>query len=88
MRWITQPGDRQMATFQIGKTYTTRSVCDHDCIITVEVVSRTAKAIKAKTQRDGLKSFRIRPDYNGNESISPWGSYSMAPVISADRMQA
>lgn len=34
-----------MIKFEIGKTYTTRSVCDHDCVFTIEVIKRTDKTI-------------------------------------------
>ena len=67
-----------MMTFQAGKTYTTRSACDHNCIIRVTVVSRTKKTLKTA---DG-KTLRIA-EYNGGEYVKPWGSYSMAPVVMA-----
>jgi len=70
-----------MTTFQIGKTYTTRSICDYDCIISITVLARTAKTIKAKV-RGELKTLRIA-EYEGREMVKPWGSYSMAPAIKA-----
>ena len=73
-----------MTKFEAGKTYFTRSVCDHDCIITVEVVSRTAKKIKALTGRE-TKTLRIN-EWQGVEQVKPWGSYSMCPIVSADRV--
>lgn len=72
-----------MAKFETGKTYFTRSVCDHDCIIKVTVASRTAKTIVT----DDGKRLRIT-EWHGVESVKPWGSYSMAPVVSADREAA
>ena len=75
-----------MAKFETGKTYFTRSVCDHDCIITFEVIGRTAKTIKARTSR-GEQTFRIS-EWNGIEQVKPWGNYSMCPVVSADRITA
>lgn len=68
-----------MAAFQTGSTYTTRSICDHDCIISVVVASRTAKTIKTA---DG-KVLRIAL-YDGVEFVKPWGSYSMAPIVRAN----
>jgi hypothetical protein len=70
-----------MITFQVGKTYTTRSACDHECVISLTVLARTAKTIKA-TVRGESKTLRIS-DYDGREQVKPWGSYSMAPVIEA-----
>lgn len=69
-----------MKTFQTGQTYTTRSNCDHDCIISETIVARTAKTVKTA----GGKTFRIGVWHDGSgEYIKPWGSYSMAPFIKA-----
>lgn len=67
-----------MAQFQIGKTYSTRSACDHNCIFSITVAARTAKTIKTT---DG-KTVRIG-EYEGVETVKPLGSYSMAPTIRA-----
>jgi hypothetical protein len=69
-----------MAKFEAGKTYSTRSVCDHNCIISVTVASRTDKTIVTTAG----KRFRIG-SYAGIEQVKPWGSYSMAPIVSAER---
>jgi len=69
--------------FEAGKTYSTRSVCDHNCIISVKVVGRTAKTIKT----DKGKTLRVYV-YEGVERVKPWGSYSMAPIVSADKVAA
>lgn len=68
--------------FQLGKTYFTRSICDHDCIFRETIASRTAKTI---TTAKG-KQFRVS-EWNGVEQFSPMGRYSMAPIISADKVQ-
>lgn len=70
-----------MELFQAGKTYTTRSICDHDCIIAVTIEKRTAKTVTT-TVRGEQKTFRVA-EYDGAEFIKPWGSYSMAPIINA-----
>lgn len=41
-----------MKKFEIGKTYSMRSICDHDCVWTYTVTARTAKTI---TISDGEK---------------------------------
>ena len=69
--------------FEAGKTYYTRSVCDHDHIIRVKIVGRTAKTVKT----DKGKTLRIYV-YEGVERVKPWGSYSMAPIVGADRVAA
>jgi hypothetical protein len=69
--------------FQVGRSYYTRSIGDADCIISLAVIGRTAKTIKAKTAR-GIQTFRVS-EYAGVEQVKPWGSYSMAPILGADR---
>jgi hypothetical protein len=68
--------------FEIGKVYSTRSACDHECIFSFEIKSRTAKQVTievhGKTVRRGLFS------YDGVEQFRPFGNYSMAAVIGAD----
>jgi len=72
-----------MKTFEIGKTYTTSSICDHNCIYSATVVARTPKTIKA-TIHGKVKSFRVAPNWDGSaESFKPFGNYSMCPVIHA-----
>jgi hypothetical protein len=69
-----------METFKAGKTYETRSICDHDCIIRVTIASRTAKTVKTA---DG-KTFRVAVwNDESCEYIKPWGSYSMSPMLKA-----
>ena len=65
--------------FEVGKTYSTRSVCDHNCVISVTIASRTARTV---TTTEG-KTFRPYV-YDNAESIKPWGSYSMAPIVRAE----
>jgi hypothetical protein len=66
-----------MTQFQVGKTYSTRSVCDHECIFSVTVTKRTAKTI---TTERGVHRVAI---WDGIEQAKPWGNYSMCPVIQA-----
>jgi hypothetical protein len=70
-----------MNKFETGKTYETKSPCDHNCIISVIINSRTAKTVKT-TVNGKEKNFRIG-EYDGAEFIKPWGSYSMAPILRA-----
>lgn len=65
--------------FEAGKTYTTRSICDYNCIFSVTIAARTAKTVKTT---DG-KSFRVAISHDGQEFIRPMGNYSMAPRITA-----
>lgn len=68
-------------TFHVGRTYWTRSIVDADHIIRVTVAKRTAKTITT----DAGKTLRVGKFYNGAECVKPWGSYSMAPIITAEK---
>lgn len=69
--------------FEAGKTYWTRSICDADMIIRETIMSRTEKSVKTASG----KTFKVK-EYNGVEQIKPWGSYSMSPIIGADKVAA
>jgi hypothetical protein len=75
-----------MTTFQTGRTYYTRSICDADCIFSFTILGRTAKSVTVqvhgKTVRRGLSVW------NGIEQFKPFGNYSMAAIISADKVAA
>jgi hypothetical protein len=64
--------------FEVTKTYSTRSIGDHNCVFEITVVSRTAKTVKTS---DG-KTLRIG-SFEGVEFVRPMGNYSMAPIIRA-----
>jgi hypothetical protein len=66
-------------TFEVGTTYETRSIGDHNCKITATIARRTAKTI---TTEEG-KTFRVKI-WNGVEQFMPWGRCSMAPIMGAD----
>lgn len=74
-----------MKKFEIGKTYTMKSICDHNCIWSYTVTARTAQTI---TVTDGKKTLKLRvikklSEYVGAETVYPLGQYSMAPSLSA-----
>lgn len=74
-----------MNKFEIGKTYTMRSIGDHNCIWSYTVTARTAQTI---TVTDGNKTLKLRvnkrvSEYCNAETVYPLGSYSMAPSLSA-----
>lgn len=71
-----------MAKFETGQTYATRSACDHNCIFSFEIISRTAQFAVIKGT-DGKQSRRkIHVDSLG-EWMEPLGRYSMAPSLRA-----
>lgn len=71
-------------TFEIGQTYSTRSLCDYDCIFTFKVIARTAKQVTLESNAWGVKKRGIKI-YDGVETCSPLGTYSMSPTIRADK---
>lgn len=73
-------------TFQVGTTYATRSICDWDCIHSFEIMARTAKSVTVKVH--GKVVRRGLSVYEGVEQFKPFGSYSMAAIISADKTLA
>lgn len=79
----TNKGNETMnATFQVGQTYSCRSICDHNCIWSYTIARRTAATI---TTTDG-ETFRISrrlTAHAGVECVMPMGSYSMAPILRA-----
>ena len=77
-----------MIKFETGKTYSTRSICDHSWVITAHIVRRTVKTVWLSTddRTDHLargKCLRVK-EYKGVEQIKPFGRYSMSPMIGAD----
>lgn len=80
-----------MKTFETGKIYSTRSICDHNCIFTYTILSRTACTVRAVDKNGSEYTFRINKkysEYRNAETIFPLGRYSMCPVISADMVLA
>lgn len=69
-----------MIKFQPNTTYSTRSICDNDMIISVHIAKRSKKTV---TDIEG-KRYGITV-WNDVEQIMPWGRFSMAPTISADK---
>ena len=71
------------AKFEVGKTYTCRSACDHDCIFEFAIVGRTDRTVTVQ-DRHGSKPRRRKIDLiDGVEYIYPCGKYSMCPVLRA-----
>ena len=76
-----------MKKFIVGGIYATRSICDHGCVLRYIIVGRTACTVTAMDKHGETKKYRISKKLSelcGAEAFSPWGSYSMAPIVSAD----
>ena len=71
-----------MISFQTGTEYSTRSICDSECVFTVNIIRRTAKSVWIKDM-NGETVRRSIQVVDGVEEFFPYGKYSMAPVIKA-----
>jgi hypothetical protein len=69
--------------FEVGKAYQNHRTGDRNLTVSIKVLSRTEKTIRAETD-EGVKTLRIRL-YNGVEQVKPEGSFSKAPIVSANR---
>jgi len=69
--------------FEIGKTYCTRSMCDYDTVYRYKIVARTAKTLTIEQYGETSKRGIYMRD--NVECCKPNGTYSMCPVIRADR---
>lgn len=74
-----------MKKFEIGKSYSMRSICNHECVWTYTVIERTVKTV---TITDGEKVQKCRiskrdSEYRDAETVLPLGRYSMCPMLSA-----
>jgi hypothetical protein len=73
-----------MVKFEAGKTYWTRSIGDHDCVFTIKVLRRTERTIFIRDTR-GERALRVNA-FAGVEQVKPFGTYSMCPIIRADKV--
>lgn len=71
-----------MNNFEVGKTYQTRSACDHNCIFEAKVIKKTAKTVTVETRMEGVKRCKVH-SHDGEQFFYPFGQYSMAPMMRA-----
>lgn len=80
------PPPAPVVAFIVGQSYATRSVCDSECIYSFTIHARTAKSVTVDVH--GKRVRRGLYIAGGAERFNPFGTYSMAPSIAADRPQA
>lgn len=80
--------EQQALKFEVGKTYFTRSICDHNCIFKATIVKRTAKTVIIDEGDGKLKRCKIHTDLGEDEAIFPHGVYSMCPIIHSKNIAA
>lgn len=75
--------------FEVGRIYQTRFPGDHDLIIRVKIVGRTERTVKWIMLDEHKKVVKTcRPAvFNNAEYFYPDGRYSMAPIITASRVE-
>ena len=80
-----------MRKFEVGKRYTHGWIGDSDLFTTWTVIKRTAKTVTIKeenTQLNNTKTCRIidrLSQREGAECVFPFGQYSMAPTLRANK---
>ena len=68
---------------EVGKTYSERFMSDYDSIAHFTILARTAKTVTTEVHGKQVKR-RVRvASYDDTERFNPFGSYSMAMVVSA-----
>lgn len=74
-----------MKQFEVGKRYSMTSVCDHNCVWTYTVISRTANTVTITDGRETMTRRIVKglSEYRGAETVRPLGNYSMCPLLSA-----
>lgn len=76
---------KEIKKFKVGRQYSMRSACDHDCVWTYQVVARTRCTITIVSHRGVRQVCRVRNSERlGAECCNPLGRYSMSPVLSAE----
>ena len=73
-----------MKQFVVGKDYYCRSACDYNCVWVFAVKSRTDHTVTLKQPGKEPITKRIYT-HEGVETVRPLGSYSMAPILGADK---
>ena len=74
----------EIKTFEIDKTYTFRFIGDADSCVPVKILKRTAKFVTVQVRNEEPTRCKVKI-WNGSESCYPLGTYSMCPILSADR---
>lgn len=69
--------------FEVGKTYSCRSICDYDCVWSYTVANRTASTITTACGKT-LRIIKKLSQHFGVEMVRPNGDYSMAPTLRAE----
>ena len=70
-----------MKTIKPNTTLTSRSICDYNCIFTLNVISRKGNFATINYMNE-TKRTKVYVDFDGTEYLQP-EKYSMAPIFRA-----
>ena len=74
-----------MKRFEVGSTYSMKSICDHNCVWFVKILKRSKCYLTVKISGT-IQPVRCRiKHYISGEYIYPLGRYSMAPMLKSER---
>lgn len=76
-----------MIKFEVGKEYTHGWIGDSELETTWKVIRRTAKTVTIQHCKE-VKTCRViqkLSEWEGAECLHPYGQYSMAPTLRANR---
>lgn len=76
---------KKVAKFEVGKNYACRSACDQNCVWEYTIAKRT-KCTITTTEGETFRINKRSTAYNNAETVYPKGRYSMAPSITADKV--
>lgn len=68
--------------FEVGKSYSVRSICDYDCIFSFS--KRSAQFVWLSNSSGKVVRRKVRV-WDGVEACDPHGRYSMSPILTADK---
>jgi hypothetical protein len=68
-------------SIEAGQILEARSVCDYDCVFSVEVIERKGSFVTVKAMNE-VKRMKVHADSRG-EFIYALGKYSMCPIFRA-----
>lgn len=75
-----------MIKFHVGKTYAAPSPCDSKCTFSFTILKRSAKSVTIEVR--GKRVRRLLKAGDRAEWFRPFGNYSMAATIYADKEAA
>jgi len=86
----TNQEKKKMTSFEVSKTYATRSICDSNCIFRFRIERRTAKTVWVQQVIDGREVDEVLKKrvevIDDVEAFSPFGKYSTSATIKADKL--